>query len=367
MSFGVFHNGNIAVIGGGQGDEGAALVFDIAWDRKTPKSTFAFSYRPSFVVYRESSDLDYFGNTIVLSFSQEVSRASRFNVDAYISRTDYQGPTADTADRATTFVARSTLTLATAKVGGTVDAGRRGFVDWELRGGVDLYKDVNDDPATVGVDEGQNFNDGTGIGGRIAWRDELSARNTLGLGLDIAHFGYESEPSVVVESLGLVGTCQAGPSWMLDYAAGGSRATSDGESIDGLSFNATIEYSAGKASTLGAGARQVFAPGTGLGGATQDRGVWLSYAHNAIPRGLSGSVIGGYWQRDALEFASAPPTGDTATFTVNGSIGWNFNRYLTLRGAYVYIDQSARNGSDPALDTNYSSYGLDLRWAIRGR
>ena len=366
MTFGVFHDGNVSVIGGGHGDELATLAFDLIWDRKTPKSTFALSYRPSFVVYHRSSELDYFANTLVVGFTKDSSRASRLMVDVYVSRTDYQGQTAKTADRATTFVPRSTVTLANIKVDGTVGAGRRGFVDWQLRGGVDLYEDLPDDPATAAVDP-IDFNDGTAVGGRIAWRDELSVRNTLGLGLDAAHFGYESTPSVVVESFGLVGTCQAGPSWMIDYAAGASRATSDGDTIDGFSFDATIEYAVGRASTFRAGARQVFAPGTGLGGATQDRGVWISYSHAPSARGLSGSVVGGYWQRNALQFASAPTTGDSAAFNVNGSIGWDFNRYVALNGGYAFIDQSALNGGDPALNTNYSSYGLYLRWAIRGR
>ena len=366
MSFGVFHDGNIEVIGSGTGDETAALAFDLVWDRKTPRSAFALSYRPSFVFYRRSSDLDYFGNQLAVNFTRESSLRSRFAVDAYLARTDYQGQTANTADRATTFVPRSTQTQASVKVGGTVGVGRRGLVDWQVRGAADFLEDVPDDPATVEVDS-FDFNDGTALGGRVAWRGELSARNTLGLGLDAAHFGYESTPSVDVASFGLVGICQAGASWTIDYAAGFSGAKSEGEAIDGFSFDATVAYAAGRSSTFSAGARQVFAPGTGLGGATQDRGVWISYAHNPVARGLSGTVLGGYWQRNALEFVAASTTGDSETFAVNGSIGWVFNRYIALNAAYAFRDQSAINGGDPALDTSYSSYGLYLRWAIRGR
>ena len=81
----------------------------------------------------------------------------------------------------------------------------------------------------------------------------------------------------------------------------------------------------------------------------------------------SGSVVAGYWQRDALQIASVSTGGDSGAFTANGSIGWDFNRYIAVNGAYAFIDQSARNGGDPSLDTTYSSYGLYLRWAIRGR
>jgi len=374
LSFGVFHDGNLSVVGGSHGDEGAALAMDFAVDRKTAMSTLSFSYRPSYVAYRRASDLDYFGNTVVLGFAREASRSSRFNVDLYLSRTDYQGLTPDTKDTAITFVPRTTLTQGSVRVGGTIAAGRRGSVDLLFRGGVDRYDDVKDDPSTAAI-ETHDFNDTNMIGGRVAWRSDISPRNSLGVGLDAVRFGYEIGPAVDVETLGLVGTCQAGELWLLTYAAGGSRASRENDSISGFSFDATIAYAAGRASTFSAGARQVFAPGTGVGTSTQDRGAWVSYAHAPSARGLSGSVVGGYWQRDVLEFGSTTtgptPPADSASFNLNGTLGWKFNRYLTLDAAYAYIDQSARNEPDPvvaaSLETNYSSYGLYLRWAIRGR
>jgi len=323
------------------------------------------------VAYRKSTGLNYFGNTIVLGLVREATRASRLALDAYVSRTDYQGLTQDTKDQATTFVPRTTLSQANLRVAGTHGAGRRGFVDWQLRGGLEKYDDVKDNPSTALLDESRDFNDSTDVGGRIAWRSELTARNTLGAALDVAQFGYENTPSVIVESIGLVGTCQVGPRWMLDYSAGGSRAASDADSISGFSFDAKIAYAIEQASTFSAGARQVFAPGTGLGGSTQDRGVWIAYGHAVSAKGISGSVLGGYWQRNELRFATgtttASPPADSASYTVNGSIGWSFNRYLALNGAYTFIDQSLRDGASSSLNTKYSTYGLYLRWAIRGR
>jgi hypothetical protein len=375
MSFGLFHDGNISVTGGTHGDENAALAFDFAVDRKTPTSALTFSYRPAYVAYRRATDLNYFGNTIVLGYAADASRESRYTFDMYVSRTDYQGLTQNTQDQAVAFVPRTTLTQGHVKVTGTHGAGRRGFVDWQLRGGTERYKDLSDNPATtvldvngVNVSDPVDFNDSTSFGGRLAWRSELSARNTLGAALDVAHFGYESTPSVVVETVGLVGTSRVGQLWTLEYAAGASRATMEDDSISGFSFNATIEYEVERASTFSAGARQVFAPGTGLGGSTQDRGVWVAYGHTPTAKGLSGSVVGGYWQRSELAFASSTVTaGDSQSFNVNGSLGWNFNRYLALNAAYAFIDQSGRNGAPESLDTHYSSYGLYLRWAIRGR
>jgi hypothetical protein len=375
MSFGLFHDGNISVTGGTHGDENAALAFDLAVDRKTATKTLTFSYRPTYVAYHKSTDLNYFGNTIDLGFAADAARESRYTFDMYVSRTDYQGLTPSTQDEAVAFVPRTTLTQGSVKVSGSHRAGRRGFVDWHLRGGADRYKDLSDNPATtvldvngVNVPDPVNFNDATAFGGRIGWRSELSPRNTLGAALDFAHFGYEFTPSVAVESVGLVGTSQVGPLWTIEYAAGVSRATLEGDSISGFSFNATIEYEVERASTFSAGARQVFAPGTGLGGSTQDRGVWVAYGHAPTARGLSGSVLGGYWQRSELAFATTTVTaGDSASFTLNGTLGWSFNRFLALNGAFAFIDQSGRNGAPESLNTNYSSYGLYLRWAIRGR
>ena len=217
------------------------------------------------------------------------------------------------------------------------------------------------------MNEAFDFNDSTDFGGRVAWRGELSVRNSLGVGLEVASFGYELKPGVLVESLGIVGACQANESRLLEYSVGATRATSDRESIDGVSFDAKLAYAIGRASTFSAGARQVFAPGTGLTGTTQDRGVWVSYGHVPTGWGLSGSVVGGYWQRDELRFAGAGSNQDSAAFTVNGAIGWKFNRYVTIDWAYAFVDQRARNASSAALDTSYSNYGLFLRWAIRGR
>jgi len=371
LSFGLFHDGNIAVTGEGQGDDNAALAFDLAVDRNTPTSTFSFSYRPAYVAYRESRDLNYFGNTVVLGFTREASRTSRFTLTTYVSSTDYQGLTPDTTDQATTYVPRTTLSQANLKVSGTHGAGRRGFVDWQLRGGFDRYDDLSDNPATTGVVDPVEFNDATAFGGLIAWRGELTARNTLGVALDVAQFGYESTPSAVVEFIGLVGTSELSSFWMLDYSAGASRANVEGDSISGFSFEAKIAYQVAQASTFKAGARQAFAPGTGLGGPTQDRGVWVAFAQAPTARGLSGSVLAGYWQREELAFASSPVAADSSSYTVNGSIGWNFNRYLELDAYYAFVDQSARNVADPTpaptLDTQYDSYGIYLRWAIRGR
>ena len=81
-------------------------------------------------------------------------------------------------------------------------------------------------------------------------------------------------------------------------------------------------------------------------------------------------MLGGYWQRDELQFGSSTPAtgaGDTESFNLNGTLGWEFNRYISINAAYAYIYQRGRNVESTSLDTNYSSYGLYLRWIFRGR
>jgi hypothetical protein len=370
LTFGLFHDGNIAVIGQGAGDDGALAALDLAWDRTTELSTFAFSWRPSYVAYRRAQELGYFSNTLSFDYKKEWSHGSLLTVDLYAARTDFQPQTVQTADIATTYVPRTTLTHADLRIGGTIDFGPRGFVDWQVRGGADLYDDIKDNPATPLV-ETQNFDNAIAAGGRFAWRYELSSRNTLGLGLDFTTFGYELAPRVISEWLGLVGTCEMSRLWKLDYSAGATRALANGVLIDAASLSANVAYTAGEATTFGAGLRQEFAPGTGIGGATQDRGAWISVARVPPARGLSGSFVSGYWLRDALAFEPAgsatAPLDDSAALTINSAIGWTFNRYLAIDAAYVFVDQKARNGASAALDTQYGSYALRLRWAMNGR
>lgn len=402
LTFGVLHDGNVSVVGGGTGvcslltskacssnadctggqgsctvlgpgdsDESVTIAFDFIWDHQTATSTFAFTYRPSYTAYRTFSELDYFGNRIVMAYAKEWSRASRFTIDAYAARTDHQGQTTDNADTATTFVPRTTETQANLKFAGTHGAGRRGLLDWALRGEGFVYEDVINDPATA-ANEAFDFNNSMSGGGRLGWRGEISERNTLGAAVDVVYFGYESGPGVGVGTVGLVGTYQASASWLIDYAAGYSRAESDGFAVNGISFNGRVDYSVlEKKSTLSAGARQVFAPGTGLGGATQDRVVWVSYGHTPTARGISGSLLASYSQRDTVQFGPSPPGGDTSSASASGTIGWMFSRFLSLNAYGAYVDQTSRNEPDPvlaaALETSYASYALFLRWAIRGR
>ena len=366
MTFGIFHDGNIDVVGEGRGDDVARLGFDLSWSRLTPGSSLDFRWRPVYVHYQKTEDADYFSNTLILDYSREATRRSRFSVSADASRTEYQGQTADRPDRPITFVPRTTETRVGCDVGGTVSVGRRALLDWSVRAGASFFDDLADNPATPAVDP-VDYNDSTNVGGRTAWRHEISEQASIGVGLDLTYFGYEQFSGVFVESVGLVGSNELGRSSTLTYAAGASRSSSDGDASTDFAFSATFTRDFTEDSSLSTGARQSIAPGTGLGGATQDRGAWLSYGHESPARGLTGSVLGGYWQRIGVDFAGSTSGGDTETINVTGSLGWRFNRFVSLDTYYAYVDQSALHGTDPGLETSYSSYGVYVRWAMRGR
>ena len=145
--------------------------------------------------------------------------------------------------------------------------------------------------------------------------------------------------------------------------------------VSGFSFDLTVEYTAMQESLFSGGARQVFSPGTGVPTTTpgavgisttsQDRGLWFSYSHSPTARGLSGAVLGGYWVREVVDFGTSSTGAASHSINVTGNIGWKFNRFITLTGNYAFVDQSTKEPS--SLDTSYSSYGVFLHWAIRGR
>lgn len=381
LTFGVYHDGNIAVTGEeGSGDEVATLGLELILDRRTPQSLFTFSYHPSYVAYNKSEGLDYFSNTLALSYSRNWTTQTRLTVGADAGRTDRQGLRVTGADRPVTFLPRTTQDFGHGSLGGTFAAGRRALIDWGIGAGVSRSEDVPDNPATPAVDDPVDYNDSVDFSARGAWRREISERTTLGLGLDASYFDFEATDSVFVESLGLVGSYNTARTMTLAYALGATRANSADDSDTAMYVDVTLTKMPTETSTFGAGLRQTYTPGSGIGGASQDRGGWVSYDHTSPVRGVNATLLGGYWERLVVEFPSATPpppgtpiAGDTKTFTVSGTVGWSFNRHVALNAAYAYVDQRAKDqsGAPPefadSLDTRYGSYGINLRWNITGR
>jgi hypothetical protein len=358
LTFGLAHDGNILIVGTDKlGDDHARLGLDLHVDRRTRTSSMTFAYLPEYVKYRNRSDLDFFGNTLVFGYTDQFSPRTKLAVNADVARTDTQGVTSYNVDRPSTLVPRTTVTRGFASAVGSVGVGPRALVDWQVRGAIDRYKDV----------AGVTFQDSSSLALVGGWRDQLSERQTLGLALMVEGFGYSSASSVIVETLGLTGTYKAGRVTDLTYAVGATHSTSEGISSTNGAFSLAVTRSITDVSTLNAGASQSVNPGTGLSGASLDTGAWIGYTHTAPRRGITGTLYGAYWYRAGVDLgATTAPATDTADVT--GTLGWNFNRFLALHVGASWTYQNTRSTTaSGALDTQYGSYGLTLHWAIRGR
>jgi hypothetical protein len=339
LTFGAYYDGNTAVVG------------EAGFDRTTPESTLNFSYRPSYVAYRNASDLNYFGQSADLNFARSASRSARYTFDLNAYRTERQGVRPTSPSDPATFVPRSMHTHVGARAHGTHE-GRRNLIDWEVRGHLDDYSL-------------STLENSSGLGALVAWRYEVSEKSSVGLGLNFDTLMYQTLPNVYIESFGLVGEREFTRSTSMVYAAGVSRTSSEGSSSTNFAADVSVSRAITDVSALSAGVRQSVSAGSGLGGTSLDTGGYVSYSHTAPRRGLGGSVVAGYWRRDPMAVGAAAATASTTTLSAGGSLGWNFNRFLALNFAYAYSDQTS---SDPAtLDTRYSSYGLNLLWTIRGR
>jgi hypothetical protein len=373
LTFGLFHDGNVNVVNydastgmetSTKGDDLASIAVDLAVDRNSPNSTLSFSYRPAYRKYKEASELDYFENIVLLAYSREIASGTRTDVGFDAMRSQSQGIRSFNASRPSNLIPRTQLTRTQAHVDGTIAAAQRSFIDWGFRGGIDRYDAV----------EGITLQNDAA---NAAWRYALSERGTLGLGVDVGWIGFqavavsgsvpvESLSDVVTENLSLVGTQSVSRMTTLDYGAGVVRSTSAGRSFTNGSFDLTVSRLIADRSELRAGVAREVTPGTGFGGASLDTGGWVAYSHNAPRRGLNGSLNGAYWLRETVD-SEAADSGRLTTLNLSGALGWNFSPYLALNATYAYVDQGSPAGSASALDTRYGSYGLFLRWSLRGR
>lgn len=394
LTFGLFHDGNVHVVDfdphtmmrtSSLGDDVAALGVDLAVDRNTADSKMSFSYQPSSSKYHRATGSDYVENAVFFSYSHDTSARTRTEVSLDAIRTEFQGIRSFNADRPTTLVPRTTVTRVHTAVAGTVAASRRSMIDWGIGGGLNRYDSV----------AGVMFQNDRFTFARGAWRYALSERSTIGPGFDVGWVGYDSVagggnasvtpiPNAVTETLSLVGTHSAGRYVTVDYAAGITRTVQEGDASTDGTFRVVVRRVIEAESELRAGVGRGVSPGSGLGGISLDTGGWITYSRTPSRRGLSGSLNGGYWYReDVRGVTSPPPTAmsptttagtNTKTLDLSGSVGWNFNRFLALNAACSYVDQTtsyAAQTTEPsapsALGTRYVTYGLYIRWALRGR
>jgi hypothetical protein len=268
--------------------------------------------------------------------------------------------------------------------------GRRNILDWEIRGGLDDYDIVQDiaqgapqaclidldcdDGNTCTADtcelgfcsyeliEGCELQNSQHGGAAASWRYELSQNTNIGLGVSFEVIVYDDLPDVTVESLGVVGTHAFSRVMTMNYTAGVSVTGSEGESAPNFAGNVRLSRTITEVSSLSAGISQSVSHGSGVGSVSLDSGVYVGYTHSAPRPGLTGSVTAGYWRREPVDASIGTPT--TTTLSAAGSIGWIFNRYLSLN---LWDTYSYQTSSETNLDTQYNTYGVNLRWVIFGR
>ena len=354
LAVGWIHDGNVAVVGTNErGDDTITTVADIAVDRKTPTSTLSFAYRPQYVAYADNSDLNYFGQAARLGFTKSSSRDTKFLVDVAGSRTERQGVNAFRPEQPVAFVPRSTETRADGRVGGTVNASRRSLFDWQVSAGTNQFSD-------------STLEDDIFYGGAGAWRYQLSERSSLGIGARFEQFTYDTLSNVTTETLGLVGSHQVSQQTTLTYSAGATRSTSEGSDDVNFSGEFVVAHAVGELTTLTAGIRQSAGPGIGSGGATTDRGAYAAYRRRAERRGFEANVLAGVWERERIEIAGAA-AGSTLAWNTAVTLGWAFNRFVSLNLFGAYTDQGTSDAVSSSLETSYANYGLYVHWAILGR
>jgi hypothetical protein len=353
MSFGIFHDGNTQIVGDstGEGDDVAAISADLTVVRTTGDSTLNFAYRPVYVAHKEHTEDNYLGQSVDLNYVTSRSRNAQYTFDINGYRTERQGVRATDPSAPATFVPRSVQTHGGGRVHGT-HTGRRNLIDWDLHANYESYS----------LD---TLEDSSGAGALTSWRYQITPNSTIGLGLILDTLFYETLQTVYVESFGLVGSHAFSPATSMTYAVGASRTATADASDTNFAADVTIARTITDVSSLTAGIRQSVSRGSGLGGVSLDTGGYVSYTHDVPRPGITGSVTAGYWRRDPIGVDDAAASESTNTFSASGSIGWNFNRYLSLN---LYDSYSYQTSSDPAtLDTQYNSVGLTLNWNIRGR
>jgi len=358
---GAYHDGNTAIIGKDDtGDDAFTGALDLDFERATQTTTWTLNYRPVYTAYRKNDELDYFGHSAHVGFSKKFSGESSFNVDAAASRTDRQGVRPFRPDQAVNFVERNTETRADVRVGGTFQAGRRSAIDWNVGGGITTY-------------EAADLVDNQFFGGGAGWRYEFSERNSLGFGVrgdaylyDETPPGPNGEPPPVdtgATTASVLGRHDFSPKSSLQYAVGATYTNSDLRSDTNMSADIKYSHQPSEFSELSAGVRQGVGGGTGVGGPTLDRGAYVAYKLRAARSGLEANVLAGVWQRDG-EAINGAGAARTNAWSSAETIGWAFNRFISLNVAHAYTNQSAHTD---ALDANHSSYGMYVRWNIRGR
>jgi hypothetical protein len=326
-----------------------------------------------------------------LAYALAPTRESAYSVEVDGIRTDHQGVRATDPSTAVTFVPRTTQTHFSAIIRGD-HTGRRNLLGWELRGTLDDFQEPKTPagfvpPPTcltdIDCDDGNSctldsciaatcqyarnsncdLQNSTSAGARGSWRYQLTERSAIGLAVDVEAIMYDVLPTAYVEMLGIVGAHTFTRAMSMSYTIGGAYTSSGNDNDTNVVGDVTLTRNITNVSNLSAGLRRWVTQGSGVGGVSLDQGGYLAYDYNPRRRGINGSVVAGYWQRDPVPIGASAATASSDTLSATGVVGWNFNQYVSLNGVIAYADQTS---SDATLDTRYASYGINLRWSIRG-
>lgn len=358
LALGAAYNSNIDVLAATERSAGSLrLSADLPLRYRTGRDTLTASYRPARTNFEGDNGADDFtAHALSLTWDRTVSRRADFTMSARAVRSESQEISEDKPDAALTFVERTQIDRYEFSVGGSVQTGQRSNVSWD--GGLRVQK-FEDLPGT-------DFIDSRGASVGLGWTAQTGANTSNGVSYRYGRAEFEDSLATAFDEsfaadahtvtwttgsrIGRTITTSVG----LGVSYGKSREGSDTVAA----FDATLTRQIGEVSSLSAGVRQGFAPGGGTTGVTQDLGAFLSWQY--APRVMAVGLTAGWWRREPTSFGGTPSAPASQAWSVAANFAWQFGRWVALGVSGNYSKQE-----DP--DTTFGSYGLYLRYNIRGR
>lgn len=378
VEFSAGRDGNVAVVGvevEGEGqqrvpDDYVRLLLDLLLRRTTRASELSFRYRPARVEYREADQLDNTEHDVALFFASTVSRRTTLGVEARWYRTQRQGIDPERPDAPVTLVNRTNYQRGIVSVTGETRFGKRSSVSW---GGGAWAQDYED----------QDLQDSLTGFATLGYGWAYSERGSVGITYNYQHIRYEEAPALgILEDDTLnINTIQVGTKRTFGKNTEGSlgigafTAETLDTSVSDPSYNLSITHRVLEKNLFMLGLARMASAGGGQRRATVDEGGYLSWTYTPI-KALDLNVNAGFWRRDDLATLVDEPVpgtplpgtepGGRNTITTNTTLSWNTGRFVSLGVFHRYNRQEEADAPTASSNTSYNSYGLFLRWNIRG-
>lgn len=357
LAVGLSGNSNVDVLGTTDRSGGSYRLYaDLPLTYRTSRDTLNASYKPGWTTFRgDAEGEDFFSHTLLLSWDRTLSRRADLTLKVDAVRTESQAISQDTPDTALTFVEKTPFARYGLSVGGQVQTQQSSNVSWGAGLRAQTLEDIEPSPENP---TGTDFNDARGGTLEVGWTAQTGPDSSNGVFYRYDRVEFENTLTSDAHTL----TWRNGARLGRDVTTSVGLGVSYGKSRIGsdvlTSLDASLTRNIGAVSALSVGARQGWGPGGGTSGATQDQGVYLSWSH--APRFMSTVLTAGWWRRAAASFGGTPSAPTSKAWSVAASFAWQFGRWVALGLSGNYSKQS-----DP--DTEFYSYGLFLRWNIRGR